>query len=124
ELTAESERDRRPRVAAALAHAEAEMLPFAHRPELAQLARVDEQHHAGVAEPERRQTRQLLAERQAELVAGNDGVDDDARAEGVLRQDRVCVRGERRGKRVDANGVDCQPCGGTMAAEALQLPRA
>src|SRR5262249_59998144 len=57
ELTAESERDRRPRVAAALAHAEPEMLPFAHRPELAQLARVDEQHHAGGAEPERRQTR-------------------------------------------------------------------
>src|SRR5262249_28266489 len=124
ELPAEPERDRRPGVATVLPHAEAEVLPLADRPELTQLARVDEHHDAGVAEPERRQARELLAERQAELVAGDDRVDDDAGPEVVLRQDGVCVLGERRGERVDARGVDRQTGRGPMAAEALEITRA
>src|SRR2546423_6643544 len=99
ELAAEPERDRRPGVAAALPHAEAQMLALADRAELAQLASVDEQHHAGIPEPERREARQLLAERQAQLAAGDDRVDDDARPQVVFGEYGIGVRGERRSER-------------------------
>src|SRR5437763_3581480 len=97
------------------------MLALADRAELAQLASVDEQHHAGIPEPERREARQLLAERQAQLAAGDDRVDDDARPRVVFGEDRIGVRGERRSERIDPAGVDREPGGRAMAAEALEL---
>ena len=63
-----------------MAHAEAQVLAVADGAELGQLAPVDQQRHAGVAQAERREPRELLAERQAELGARDDRVDGRARA--------------------------------------------
>src|SRR5204862_2798552 len=87
-------------------------------------ARVDEQHHAWVPEPERREARQLLAEWQPQLTAGDDCVDDDARPQVVFGEDGIGMRGEGRGEPVDPAVVDREPGGRTMAAEPLQLARA
>ena len=59
ELPAEAERDRAARVGAVAADAEAQMLALADRRELAELAAGGEQRHLRVAEPERREPREL-----------------------------------------------------------------
>ena len=47
----------------------------------------------------------------------------DPRAQVVVGQHLVGVRGERRGERLDALGADRQPGGGAVAAEALEVLR-
>src|SRR5579885_2659109 len=124
ELRPEAERDRRAGVAASLADAEAQVPAVPDRAELAQLAVVDEQRHPRVAEPERGEPRQLLAERQAELGAGDDRVDRDARAEVVVGEDGVGVGREDLGERPDPVRLDREPRRGAMAAEAHEMLRA
>ena len=69
--------DRRAGVASALPHTKAQVLAAADRPELGKLAVVDEQRDPRVAEPERREPAELLAERQTELGTGDDRIDGD-----------------------------------------------
>ena len=86
-----------------------------------ELAAVDEQRDPGVAEPERREPGELLAERQPELGAADDRVDRRPRAQIVVGQHRVGVRAERRGEGLDALGADREAGGGAVAAEALEM---
>ena len=69
-----------PGVAAALAHAEAQMLAVADRREVRELAAVDEQQHARVAEPERREPPELGA--QVEVRASRPGTIASTRVTG------------------------------------------
>ena len=112
-----------PGVAAALPHAEAQVLAVADGDELGELAAVDEQRHAGIAEPERRQTAELRAQIEMQLAPGTIASTRVTRPQVVLGQHRVGVRGERSRERLDALGRDRQPGGGAMAAEALEVRR-
>ena len=67
ELRPLAERDRRAGVAAALAHAEAKVLAVADGLQVGELATVDEQGDTRVAQPERREPRQLGAEAERQL---------------------------------------------------------
>src|SRR6266545_5010588 len=73
EVGAHPERDRAAAVAAVLAaDAEAQVLAVADRREVAQLAAGREQCDAGIAEPERRELRELLREFERERHAARD----------------------------------------------------
>ena len=76
----------------------------------------------GLPMPERREPLQLGAEVEPELRAGHDRVDARHRAQVVLREHRVGMRRERRRERLDALGLDRQPGGGAVTAEALRCP--
>ena len=80
------------------------MLALADGLQVGELAAGDEQRHARVAEPERRQPTQLVGERERARAAGDDGVDDERRRQVVVGQHGVGVRGERRRERVDVSG--------------------
>ena len=87
-----------------------------------ELALLDQQRHAGVAEPERREPRELLAERQPELAARDDRVDRDRRPRGRRRSSTAsaCAANASR-ERLDVLGPDREPGGGAVAAEALEV---
>ena len=59
----------------ALPDAEPQVLAVADGREIGEVAAVDEEQHAGVREPERRELAELGAEVERELLPGNDGVD-------------------------------------------------
>ena len=88
ELRAEPEGDRAARVGAVAADAEAQVLPLAHGREVAELAARREQRHVRIAEPERRELRELLAELEREPRPG-------------VRRRRPCVM-RRRSSSVSA----------------------
>ena len=76
ELRALPEGDRAAGVAAVAVHAEAQMLAFSDRDEIAELAAGRKQRHVRIAEPERGQPPQLLAEVERQLrTARQHGVD-------------------------------------------------
>ena len=104
--------------------AEAQVLAVADRAEVGELAAVDEQRHARVAEPERREPASSAARPSVQLRARHDRVDARHRLQVVVGQHLVGVRGERRGERLDALGLDRQAGRGAMAAEALEVRRA
>src|SRR5439155_15533569 len=83
ELRTQPERDRAPRVPAALADAEPEMLAVADGRQVAELARRQQERHARVAKAERREPVQLLTEVEGQLATGDDSVDDRDRAQVV-----------------------------------------
>ena len=68
-----------------------------HGVERSELAVVDEQRHARVAEAERREARELLRELQAEIGAADDRVDRDPRPQVLVAENRVGVLGKRLG---------------------------
>src|SRR5262249_2710050 len=70
-------------VAPVALHAEAEMLAVADRRQVAELAARREQRHVGIAEPERREQAQLLAEIQGELRAAREHRVDNGRRDEV-----------------------------------------
>ena len=121
ELAAHAERDRRPGVAAALPHAEAQVLAVADRGEVGELAAVDEQEHAGIAEPERREPAELRAQVEGQLLPGTTASTRVTGRRSSSASTGVGVRGERRGERLERSRRDRQPCGGTVAAEALEV---
>ncbi len=121
DLGADPERDRGACVAAALAHAEAEVLAFADGVEPVELAVVDEERDAGVAETERRELGELLAERKPELGSADDRVDRDPRPKVVVGQLAVGVLAERLGERLDVLRLDREAGGGAVTAEALEV---
>src|SRR5579862_2602121 len=100
------------------------MLPIADGRELRQLAAVDQERDAGVAEPERCEPRELLAQWQPELAACDGRVDRRARMEILVGEDRVGMCREVGRERLDVLGPDRQPRRRTMAAEALEVPGA
>ena len=74
-----------------------------------ELAAVDEQRHARVAEAERRQpARAPRRARSPSSEPATTASTGDPRAQVVVGQHRVGVRGERRGERLDALGADRQ----------------
>ena len=121
ELRAETEGDRAPGIASAVADAEAQVLAVADRGQVAELAGRQEQRDARVREPERRQAAELLAEVERELPARDDRVDDRSRAQVVVRQRGVGVSREGLGERVDLGRVDREARGGSMSAEPLEM---
>ena len=124
ELSPLPEGDRRTGVPAALAHPEAKMLAVAHRRQVGELAPVDEQRHAGIAEPERREPRQLGAQAERQLRARDDRIDAGRRCEVVVGQHIVGIRRERRRERIDTVRVDRKPCGGPVSAVPFEVGRA
>ena len=87
EPRADAERDRAAGVEAVAPDAEAQMLPLAHRRELAELAARREQRHLGIAEPERREPRELRAELERQpRAARHDRVDVRHRLRGLPRR--------------------------------------
>ena len=81
-------------------HAEAQVLAIAHRREVAELASGRKQCHLRVAEPERCETAQLLAEVERQLrAARQDRVDDGRRHQVVRRQQSFSLR-----RKASANG--------------------
>src|SRR5439155_13991966 len=62
-----AERDSAARIAAVTVHSETEMLAVSNRRKVAELAPGCEQRHVGIAEPERRQPAQLLAQIERQL---------------------------------------------------------
>src|SRR5581483_6441948 len=82
ESRSDAERDRAAGVGAVATHAEAQMLALADRGEVAELAAGREQGHLGIAEPERRQLRELRAQVEREpRPARHDPVDARRRQE-------------------------------------------
>ena len=86
ELRALAEGDRGAAVAALLADAEAEVLSLADRARPGRLDARDEQRRLGVAEPERRQTVELLREVERQRACRHDRVDRRERARGRRRR--------------------------------------
>ena len=97
------------------------MLPLPDGAELSQLAGGQEQGHARVAEAERRQPAELLAQLERQLGAGDDCVDLGDRLQILVGQVLVGVRGERIGERLDVLGPDREPGGRPVPTEALEV---
>ena len=120
ELGAEAERDR----ASAGAHAEAQVLALADGREVAQLAALGEQRHLRVAQPERREPGELLAqlERRAPSSAAATASTYVTRPEVLLDEDaprrarRTRARTPRRSR---AGSRARPPRGGRRSARAL-----
>ena len=97
------------------------LVALPHRARVAAAGGGHEQRHAGVADPERREALQLLGERQADLVAGDDGVDAPRRDEVLGRQRRRGVRLEGVAEGVDLRGEDLAAGGRAVAAVAAEV---
>jgi hypothetical protein len=97
------------------------VLALADRSGLADLARAEQEHDAGIAEAEGREPPQLGAEVEAEFAPRHDRVDRDRRRELVVVDRPVGVRRERVGERLDVAGQDREPRRGTVPAVALQV---
>src|SRR6266540_3922601 len=109
-------------IAAVAMHAEAQMLPVADGGEVAELAGRSEQRHGGIPEPERSEAAKLLAEIEREPRATRyDSIDDRCRQQVLLADESFSLRRERFAERLQLLGRDRQPCGCTMAAEALEV---
>src|SRR6266545_2292594 len=115
------ERDRAAGVATVAVDTKTEVLPVAHRREIAELAARCEQRHVRVAEPERRKSTQLLAQVERELcVTRKDRVDRRRRHEVVRIEQTFRLRREGFGERLHPLGKNRQAGGGAMPAEALE----
>src|SRR5205823_6194282 len=82
------------RFAAAVADPEAQVLAVADRADVGELAAVDEQDDARVADPERSEATKLGGETKVELGAADDGVDMHERTKRLVREHVVAVRAE------------------------------
>src|SRR5438270_595023 len=121
ELGPRAERDCRAGVEAVAPDAKAQMLPLAHRRELAELTTRGEQRHLGIAQAERRKTTELGAQVERQLrSARHDGVDPRHRLEVLLDEEARGVLRERLGERLDVLGLDREAGCCTMAAPALE----
>ena len=94
EAAADPERDRAARVAPVLADAELEVLALPHCGEVDELAAGEEQRHVRVAEPERRELRELGAEAEREVGSVHERVHQ--RVAGAGRPRRGARRRPRR----------------------------
>src|SRR5581483_3312684 len=118
---APEQEDRAAGVAALATHAEAEEPALAHRAELAELAARNEQRHLRIAEAERREPIELVAELERQLrPALHDRVDVRHRQQVVVGEDARCVLGERCGEPWHVLGRDREPGGGPVAAPASE----
>ena len=126
ELAAHAERDRRAGVAAALPHAEAQVLAVADGRELGELAAVDEQRHAGVAEPERRERGRAPRRGRGPSFAPGTIASTARHAAAGRRRSAPRRRARRTPPRTSrrARAAIVRPGGGAMAAEALEVPGA
>src|SRR3954469_6097473 len=125
ELRPVSERDRAAGIAAVALYAETEVLAVAPRRQLAELAARRQQRHVRIAEPERSEPAQLLAEVEREpRAAGQHGVDDRRRHEVVGHEQPFRLRSERVGERLHELRHDRQAGGGAVPAESLEELRA
>ena len=102
---------------------EADVPVLPHRARVAERRRRDEQLDRRVALAERRELLELLGEREAELVARDDGVDALGRVAEVLGQRLFGVALERGAERFELVAADLQPGGGAVAAVAEQVLR-
>ena len=92
-----------------------------HRPHVTHARRRDEQPHAGVAHPERRQPAELLGEIEAEVGAADHRV-DPLRSHQVLGAEHLGgVGGERLAEGVEALRLERQAGGRPVPAEAGQV---
>src|SRR5438132_6307362 len=96
DLPAEAERDRAAGVTGAVLDPKAKMLAVTDCGDLAELAAGHEQGHAGVAEPERRQARELGAQAQRQLCAVRERIDHGPRPELLLPQIRIGMQSKGR----------------------------
>src|SRR5579864_8808531 len=125
EQRAGAERDRTAGVAAVAANAEAQVLSFSDRRELAELAARSEKRHVGVAEPERRELRELGAQLERQpRPARHDPVHARRRPELVVAEHAGGVRGEPLGERRDVLGLDGEAGGSAVPAPATEQVRA
>src|SRR5581483_6164440 len=125
EQRAGAERDRTAGVAAVAANAEPQVLPLSDRRELAELAAGSEKRHVGVAEPERRELRELGAELERQpRLARHDPVHARRRPEIVVGEHAGGMRGEPLGERGDVLRLDRETGGGAVAAPAPEQVRA
>src|SRR3954467_12266116 len=99
QLPAEPEGDRAAGVAAVRADAELQVLALADGGQVAELAAREQQRHVRVAEPERRQARELLTELERQVRTVHERINECRRDEVVLGQGAVADRRERLGKR-------------------------
>ena len=119
-----AERDRAAGVSPLAADAKAEVLPLADCCELGEPAAGREQRRGRVAEPERREPRELAAEVERERrVARDDRVDLGDRLEILLREHLLGMSCEGLGKRLDVLLAQGEAGGGAVAAPALEQVR-
>src|SRR5262249_54942581 len=104
--------------------AEAEVLSVPDRLEVAELTPSDEEGHAGIPEPERREAPKLVGELERARAAGDDGVYDQGRREVVLGELGVGLQSEGGCERFDLVGPNRQAGRGPVPTEALEVLRA
>src|SRR4051794_21373697 len=121
ELPAEPEGDRAAGVAAVGADAELQVFAFPDRGQVAQLAAGQQQSHVRVAEAERREARELLAELERQVRPVHERVDQRRRDEVVLGERAVADRREGLGERRQVLGLDREPGRSSVTAPALEL---
>src|SRR5205085_1284837 len=124
EPCARTELDRASGVRAVAADAEAQMLSLPDRAELAELAAGREQRDLGVAEPERREPLQLLAEIERQpRPARQDRVDRDVRPQLFVRELALRVCRPLLDERVERLRLERQPRRRLVSAPALEHAR-
>src|SRR3989449_1368966 len=121
ELAAEAERDRAAGVARAILDPEPKMLAVADGRDIAQLAAGHEQGDAWIAEPERREARELCAEGERQLRAVDQRIDYGDRPKLFLRQIGVGVCCKRSRKSIDLSRLDREPGRGSMPSKADEM---
>src|SRR5882762_3463136 len=100
------------------------MLALADGAELGELAVVDEQRHARIAEPERSEPTKLFTKTEAELPARDDRIDRNLRLQVFVGEKRVGMCAEGEGELVDVLGADRESGCSAMPPEPLEVPRA
>ena len=121
ELPAEAERDGAAGVAAVIAHPETEVLTVVRRRQAVKLTAGEQQRHAGVAEAEGRQLRELVAELERQLAAVHECVDGRHGLQIGVLEPRVGDSAEGLREGLDLLRLDRQAGRRRVAAPALEV---
>ena len=97
------------------------LVALPHRARIAAARGRHQQRDAGIADPAGRETLELLRQAQADLVAGDDGVDAPHCNEVVGRQRRGGMRLEGIAKGLDLGREQLATGGGAMTAVADEM---